>query len=64
MSVGTDDGCAAAAQAYSLHRKLSGTFLTNIKLGAVVPCREIFLDTYTRAKASAAAAAAAAPAAL
>ena len=49
-----------AVQAYSLHRKLSGTFLTCIKLGAVVPCRRLFLDTYTRAKAAAARAPAAA----
>lgn len=48
-----------AVQAYSLHRKLSGTFLTCIKLGALVPCRQLFLDTYTRAKAAARAPAAA-----
>ncbi|GMQ00522.1 hypothetical protein CsSME_00047582 [Camellia sinensis var. sinensis] len=29
---------------YSLHRKLSGAFLACIKLGAVVPCRELLLD--------------------
>ncbi|XP_068663567.1 protein ABC transporter 1, mitochondrial [Aristolochia californica] len=28
-------------EAYSLHRKLSGAFLACIKLGAVVPCREL-----------------------
>lgn len=28
-------------EAYSLHRKLSGTFLACVKLGAVVPCREL-----------------------
>ncbi|KAK6941172.1 hypothetical protein RJ641_030703 [Dillenia turbinata] len=33
-------------EAYSLHRKLSGAFLTCIKLGAVVPCRELLLDVY------------------
>ncbi|XP_059625507.1 protein ABC transporter 1, mitochondrial isoform X1 [Cornus florida] len=31
-------------EAYSLHRKLSGAFLACIKLGAVVPCREILLE--------------------
>ncbi|RZR75845.1 hypothetical protein BHM03_00000371 [Ensete ventricosum] len=33
-------------EAYSLHRKLSGAFLACIKLGAVVPCREILLQVY------------------
>lgn len=33
-------------EAYSLHRKLSGAFLACIKLGAVVPCRELFLEVY------------------
>ncbi|KAF6135148.1 hypothetical protein GIB67_035219 [Kingdonia uniflora] len=31
-------------EAYSLHRKLSGAFLACIKLGAVVPCRELLLQ--------------------
>lgn len=31
-------------EAYSLHRKLSGAFLACIKLGAVVPCRELLLE--------------------
>lgn len=31
-------------EAYSLHRKLSGAFLACIKLGAVVPCREVLDD--------------------
>ncbi|CAL1398796.1 unnamed protein product [Linum trigynum] len=35
-------------EAYSLHRKLSGAFLANIKLGTVVPCREMLLDIYDR----------------
>lgn len=39
-------------EAYSLHRKLSGAFLACVKLGAVVPCREILLQTYERAKPS------------
>ncbi|KAF7153406.1 hypothetical protein RHSIM_Rhsim01G0293700 [Rhododendron simsii] len=33
-------------EAYSLHRKLSGAFLACIKLGAVVPCRELLLRVY------------------
>lgn len=33
-------------EAYSLHRKLSGAFLSCIKLRAVIPCREMFLDVY------------------
>ncbi|KAL2510429.1 ABC transporter 1 [Abeliophyllum distichum] len=33
-------------EVYSLHRKLSGSFLACIKLGAVVPCRELLLQVY------------------
>ncbi|CAH9146167.1 unnamed protein product [Cuscuta epithymum] len=33
-------------EAYSLHRKLSGAFLACIKLGSVVPCREVLFDVY------------------
>lgn len=33
-------------EAYSLHRKLSGAFLACIKLGAVVPCRELLLQVH------------------
>lgn len=33
-------------EAYSLHRKLSGAFLACIKLGALVPCRELLLKVY------------------
>ncbi|KAK2993071.1 hypothetical protein RJ640_025726 [Escallonia rubra] len=33
-------------EVYSLHRKLSGAFLACIKLGAVVPCRELLLEMY------------------
>ncbi|KAM5558515.1 protein ABC transporter 1, mitochondrial [Rosa sericea] len=35
-------------EAYSLHRKLAGAFLACIKLGAVVPCRELLLAVYER----------------
>ncbi|KAL8153485.1 LOW QUALITY PROTEIN: hypothetical protein V2J09_011245 [Rumex salicifolius] len=37
-------------EAYSLHRKLSGAFLACIKLGAVVPCREMLMDVYKQYK--------------
>nr|GMC93600.1 protein ABC transporter 1, mitochondrial [Ipomoea batatas] len=33
-------------EAYSLHRKLLGAFLACIKLGAVVPCRELLLQVH------------------
>lgn len=33
-------------ESYSLHRKLSGAFLACIKLGAVVPCRDLLLNVY------------------
>ncbi|KAM0847551.1 hypothetical protein ACQ4PT_054939 [Festuca glaucescens] len=33
-------------EVYSLHRKLSGAFLACIKIGAVVPCREMLLEVY------------------
>ncbi|KAJ8565792.1 hypothetical protein K7X08_008368 [Anisodus acutangulus] len=35
-------------EAYSLHRKLSGAFLACIKLGAVVPCRDLLLEVYEK----------------
>ncbi|XP_061354048.1 protein ABC transporter 1, mitochondrial [Gastrolobium bilobum] len=37
-------------EAYSLHRKLSGAFLACIKIGAVVPCRELLLEMYKHHK--------------
>ncbi|CAN0824524.1 Protein ABC transporter 1, mitochondrial [Linum grandiflorum] len=37
-------------EAYSLHRKLSGAFLACIKLGSVVPCREMLTDIYDHHK--------------
>ena len=33
-------------EVYSLHRKLSGAFLACIKIGAVVPCREMLFQVY------------------
>ncbi|OEL31388.1 Protein ABC transporter 1, mitochondrial [Dichanthelium oligosanthes] len=33
-------------EVYSLHRKLSGAFLSCIKIGAVVPCREMLFQVY------------------
>lgn len=35
-------------EAYSLHRKLAGAFLMNIKLKAVIPCRDILEDVHDR----------------
>ncbi|KAJ7537100.1 hypothetical protein O6H91_12G097200 [Diphasiastrum complanatum] len=37
-------------EVYSLHRKLSGTFLACIKLRAVVHCREMLLEVYKNYK--------------
>jgi aarF domain-containing kinase len=37
---------APPEEAYSLHRKLSGAFLANIKLRAKVPCRQLFFQAY------------------
>ncbi|KAJ0910497.1 putative ABC-type Cd(2+) transporter [Helianthus annuus] len=33
-------------EVYSLHRKLAGAFLACIKIGAVVPCRDLLLQVY------------------
>ncbi|XP_076900415.1 protein ABC transporter 1, mitochondrial-like [Bidens hawaiensis] len=33
-------------EVYSLHRKLAGAFLACIKIGAVVPCRDLLLKVY------------------
>ncbi|RLM92069.1 aarF domain-containing protein kinase 4 [Panicum miliaceum] len=33
-------------EVYSLHRKLSGAFLACIKIGAVVPCRQMLFQVY------------------
>lgn len=38
-------------ESYSLHRKLSGAFLACIKLGAKVPCRQVFYEAYERHRA-------------
>lgn len=35
-------------EAYSLHRKLAGAFLMNIKLKAVIPCRDILEEVHGR----------------
>eukprot|EP00873_Tetraselmis_striata_P045513 jgi/Tetstr1/465777/TSEL_010401.t2 len=35
-------------EAYSLHRKLSGAFLSCIKLNAKVPCRQLFMECYAK----------------
>lgn len=34
------------SETYSLHRKLSGAFLLCFKLGAVIPCRDLLLETW------------------
>ena len=39
---------APPKDSYTLHRKLSGCFLTCRKLEANIPCRQLFLDTYER----------------
>eukprot|EP00960_Hanusia_phi_P068190 766782-Hanusia_phi.AAC.5 len=33
---------------YTLHRKLSGAFLSSIKLGARISCREMFYEYFSR----------------
>ncbi|GBG28548.1 Atypical kinase COQ8A, mitochondrial [Hondaea fermentalgiana] len=38
-------------EVYSLHRKLSGAYMTCIKLGAIFPCRDLLVKTYNNAKA-------------
>jgi aarF domain-containing kinase len=35
---------------YSLHRKLSGAFLTCMRIGARVPCHDLFFDEYNKYK--------------
>ena len=37
---------APPVEAYSLHRRLSGAFLANIRLKTVVPCKQLFDDIY------------------
>jgi aarF domain-containing kinase len=39
-------------EGYSLHRKLSGSFLACKKIGAVVRCREMFMQVYNNYKFS------------
>jgi aarF domain-containing kinase len=36
------------AEAYSLHRKLSGSFLACMRLGARVPARALLMDAYAK----------------
>ncbi|GMH38418.1 hypothetical protein BSKO_06302 [Bryopsis sp. KO-2023] len=43
--------CPPPDESYSLHRKLSGAFLCCIKLGAVVPSKEIFDRVYEESSA-------------
>jgi len=38
--------CPPPKEAYSLHRRLSGAFLMCVRLGAVFPCRDMFIDIY------------------
>jgi aarF domain-containing kinase len=44
---------APPPQSYSLHRRLSGAFLTCIKLRARVPCRALFYEVHSKAIAEA-----------
>lgn len=37
-------------ESYSLHRKLSGAFLSCMKLRARVPCRQLFLEACARVR--------------
>jgi aarF domain-containing kinase len=37
---------APPVEAYSLHRRLSGAFLANIRLRAKVPCSQLFDEVY------------------
>ena len=37
---------APPVEAYSLHRRLSGAFLANIRLRSRVPCKDMFDDVY------------------
>jgi aarF domain-containing kinase len=41
---------APPVEAYSLHRRLSGAFLANIRLKTVVPCKQLFDDVYNSHK--------------
>ncbi|KAA8496555.1 Protein ABC transporter 1, mitochondrial [Porphyridium purpureum] len=40
--------CPPPKEAYSLHRRLSGAYLICMKLGAVIPCRDMLLDLYNQ----------------
>jgi aarF domain-containing kinase len=37
---------APPVEAYSLHRRLSGAFLANIRLRARVPCKQLFASVF------------------
>lgn len=37
-------------ETYSLHRKMSGAFLLCTRLGAVIPCHDLFSTTYQKYK--------------